>query len=160
MAMYNISASQGSQAVLQCHSQRMVWIQDRLKDRQRVVHWDLLRSTPHYAVERVLDMFSAGDQRIYNVYNQGRISLPGTAFKDGNFSLIIKSELYVLTGTKIIPLLESVTEQIHCGLFSDVVLSDRGIYSCNLHHHYCHLFESIKVQLNITKSGCFHILCT
>ncbi|MCI4390136.1 hypothetical protein PGIGA_G00119130 [Pangasianodon gigas] len=125
MAMYNISASQGSQAVLQCHSQRMVWTQDRLKDRQRVVHWDLLRSTPNYAVERVLDMFSAGDQRIYNAYNQGRISMPKTAFKDGNFSLIIKN----------------------------VAVSDRGIYSCNLHHHYCHLFESIKVQLNITKSA-------
>lgn len=92
MAMYNISASQGSQAVLQCYSQRMVWTQDRLKDRQRVVHWDLLRSTPHYSVERVMDMFSAGDQRVYNVYNQGRINMPTSAFKDGNFSLIIKSE--------------------------------------------------------------------
>ncbi|XP_067287993.1 matrix remodeling-associated protein 8a [Pseudorasbora parva] len=123
VAMYNISAPQGSQAMLQCHSQRMVWTQDRLKDRQRVVHWDLLRTGPDYAMERVLDMFSAGDQRIYNGYNQGRISMPKTAFKDGNFSLVIK----------------------------DVAMSDKGIYSCNLHHHYCHLYESIKVQLNVTK---------
>ncbi|KAI4894963.1 hypothetical protein NFI96_028719 [Prochilodus magdalenae] len=123
--MYNITAPQGSQAELQCHSQRMVWTQDRLKDRQRVVHWDLLRSTPDYAMERVLDMFSAGDQRIYNAYNQGRISMPKTAFKDGNFSLVIKN----------------------------VAMTDRGIYSCNLHHHYCHLYESIKVQLNVTKSA-------
>lgn len=35
----------------------------------------------------------------------------------------------------------------------DVVMSDKGMYSCNLHHHYCHLYESIKVQLNVTKSG-------
>uniref|UniRef100_A0A8C1A274 Matrix remodeling-associated protein 8 n=1 Tax=Cyprinus carpio carpio TaxID=630221 RepID=A0A8C1A274_CYPCA len=125
VAMYNISASQGSQAVLQCHSQRMVWTQDRLKDRQRVAHWDLLRSGPDHAMERVIDMFSAGDQRIYNGYNQGRIYMPKTAFKDGNFSLVIK----------------------------DVAMSDKGIYSCNLHHHYCHLYESIKVQLNVTKSA-------
>ncbi|XP_056100471.1 matrix remodeling-associated protein 8a [Rhinichthys klamathensis goyatoka] len=125
VAMYNISAPQGSQAILQCHSQRMVWTQDRLKDRQRVVHWDLLRSGPDHAMERVLDMFSAGDQRIYNGYNQGRINMPKTAFKDGNFSLVIK----------------------------DVAMSDKGIYSCNLHHHYCHLYESIKVQLNVTKSA-------
>lgn len=93
VAMYNISAFQGSQAVLQCHSQRMVWTQDRLKDRQRVVHWDLLRSGPDHAMERVIDMFSAGDQRIYNGYNQGRINMPKTAFKDGNFSLVIKGEI-------------------------------------------------------------------
>ncbi|KAG9260480.1 matrix remodeling-associated protein 8-like [Astyanax mexicanus] len=125
VAMYNISAPQGSQAVLQCHSQRMVWTQDRLNDRQRVVHWDLFRSAPDYTMERVLDMFSAGDQRIYNANNQGRISMAQTAFKDGNFSLVIK----------------------------DVTTNDRGIYSCNLHHHYCHLYESIKVQLNVTKSA-------
>lgn len=125
VAMYNISAPQGSQAILQCHSQRMVWTQDRLKDRQRVVHWDLLRSGPDHAMERVVDMFSAGDQRIYNGYNIGRISMSKTAFKDGNFSMVIK----------------------------DVVMSDKGIYSCNLHHHYCHLYESIKIQLNVTKSA-------
>lgn len=71
----------------------MVWTQDRLKDRQRVVHWDLLRSGPDYAMERLLDMFSAGDQRIYNGYNQGRMNMPKTAFKDGNFSLVIKGEI-------------------------------------------------------------------
>uniref|UniRef100_A0A8C0Y8T0 Matrix remodeling-associated protein 8 n=1 Tax=Cyprinus carpio carpio TaxID=630221 RepID=A0A8C0Y8T0_CYPCA len=125
VATYNISAPQGSQAELQCHSQRMVWTQDRLKDRQRVVHWDLLRSGPDHAMERVIDMFSAGDQRIYNGYNQGRINMSKTAFKDGNFSLVIK----------------------------DVAMSDKGIYSCNLHHHYCHLYESIKVQLNVTRSA-------
>ncbi|KAI1890692.1 hypothetical protein AGOR_G00156260 [Albula goreensis] len=121
---YNITAPTGSEAILQCHSQRMVWTQDRLKDRQRVVHWDLFRSGPDYTMERVLDMFSAGDQRIYNNYNKGRITMPKTAFNDGNFSLVIK----------------------------DVSMSDRGLYSCNLHHHYCHLYETIKVQLNVTKS--------
>ncbi|KAE8298770.1 Matrix remodeling-associated protein 8 Plasma membrane protein 1B3 Precursor [Larimichthys crocea] len=64
------------------------------------------------------------DRRIYNSYNQGRVGLSPTAFKDGNFSLVIK----------------------------DVTMNDRGLYSCNLHHHYCHLYETVRVQLNITKS--------
>uniref|UniRef100_A0A8C2D5R2 Matrix remodeling-associated protein 8 n=1 Tax=Cyprinus carpio TaxID=7962 RepID=A0A8C2D5R2_CYPCA len=72
VATYNISAPQGSQAELQCHSQRMVWTQDRLKDRQRVVHWDLLRSSPDHAMERVIDMFSA--------FHIATITIPVTAF--------------------------------------------------------------------------------
>lgn len=102
----------------------MVWTRDRVRDRQRVVHWDLFRDHPDYAMERVLDMFSAGDQRIYNSYNVGRVGLSPTAFKDGNFSLVIK----------------------------DVTMNDRGLYSCNLHHLYCHLYEMVRIQLNVTKS--------
>ncbi|KAG7238329.1 hypothetical protein INR49_031041 [Caranx melampygus] len=124
VAGYNVSAPAGSKVVLQCVSGRMVWTRDRVKDRQRVVHWDLYRAHPDYAMERVVDMFSAGDQRIYNSYNQGRVGITPTAFKDGNFSLVIK----------------------------DVTMNDRGLYSCNLHHLYCHLYETVRVQLNVTKS--------
>ncbi|TMS19160.1 Matrix remodeling-associated protein 8 [Larimichthys crocea] len=124
VAGYNVSAPAGSSVVLQCVSGRMVWTRDRVRDRQRVVHWDMYRPRPEDTRERVLDMFSAGDQRIYNSYNQGRVGLSPTAFKDGNFSLVIK----------------------------DVTMNDRGLYSCNLHHHYCHLYETVRVQLNITKS--------
>lgn len=90
VAGYNVSAPAGSTLVLQCVSGRMVWTRDTVRDRQRVVHWDLFRDHPDYAMERVLDMFSAGDQRIYNSYNVGRVGLSPTAFKDGNFSLVIK----------------------------------------------------------------------
>ncbi|XP_023153173.2 matrix remodeling-associated protein 8-like isoform X2 [Amphiprion ocellaris] len=124
VAGYNMSAPAGSRMVLQCMSGRMVWTRDRVRDRQRVVHWDMYRSDPDYAMERVVDMFSAGEQRIYNSYNLARVSLSKTAFKDGNFSLVIK----------------------------DVTMNDRGLYSCNLHHLYCHLYETVRVQLNITKS--------
>ncbi|XP_018541344.1 matrix remodeling-associated protein 8 [Lates calcarifer] len=124
VAGYNVSAPAGSRVVLQCVSGRMVWTRDRVRDRQRVVHWDLFRAHPDYAMERVVDMFSAGDQRIYNSYNLGRVGITPTAFRDGNFSLVIK----------------------------DVTMNDRGLYSCNLHHLYCHLYETIRVQLNITKS--------
>ncbi|XP_014022443.1 matrix remodeling-associated protein 8 isoform X2 [Salmo salar] len=123
VAGYNVSAPTGSRVVLQCVSGRMVWTRDSLKDRQRVVHWDLYRPGPDYAMERVADMFSAGDQRIYNGHNQGRVSLSQSAFNDGNFSLVIR----------------------------DIAISDRGLYSCNLHHHYCHLYETIRIQVNVTK---------
>ncbi|XP_059183513.1 matrix remodeling-associated protein 8-like [Centropristis striata] len=124
VAGYNVSAPAGTKVVLQCVSGRMVWTRDRVRDRQRVVHWDMYRPRPDYARERVLDMFSAGDQRIYNSYNQGRVGLSPRAFRDGNFSLVIK----------------------------DVTMNDRGLYSCNLHHLYCHRSETISVQLNVTKS--------
>lgn len=124
VAGYNVSALAGSRVVLQCMSGRMVWTRDEVKDRQRVVHWDMYRAYPDYAMERVLDMFSAGDQRVYNSYNMGRVTLSPTAFRDGNFSLVIK----------------------------DVTMNDRGLYSCNLHHLYCHLYEMVRVQLNVTKS--------
>ncbi|XP_062449724.1 matrix remodeling-associated protein 8 isoform X3 [Rhea pennata] len=126
VSVLNISATLGSQAVLPCKSYRMVWTQDRLNDRQRVVHWDVYSN--YYGgnkVERLCDMYSAGDQRVYSSYNQGRIFMPQNAFTDGNFSLVIK----------------------------DVVESDEGTYSCNLHHHYCHLYETVKIQLDITKKA-------
>ncbi|XP_063799094.1 matrix remodeling-associated protein 8 [Pseudophryne corroboree] len=124
VSVSNISAPIGSQAHLICQSYRMVWTQDNLLDRQRVAHWDLYSSHGVYRGERLLDKFSAGDQRIYNGYNQGRILVSQSAFQDGNFSLVIKG----------------------------VLASDQGLYSCNLHHHYCHLDETVKVQLNTTKS--------
>lgn len=39
-------------------------------------------------------------------------------------------------------------------------MNDRGLYSCNLHHHYCHLYEVVRVQLNVTKSRTYRIVCT
>lgn len=35
----------------------------------------------------------------------------------------------------------------------DLAESDKGIYSCNLHHHYCHLYKTVKIQLDVTKKG-------
>uniref|UniRef100_A0A3Q0RWG0 Matrix remodeling-associated protein 8 n=1 Tax=Amphilophus citrinellus TaxID=61819 RepID=A0A3Q0RWG0_AMPCI len=121
----NITLPAGSKAVLPCHSPRMVWTRDRLKDRQRVVHWDLTPSSPGYAVVRVLDMSPGAKQRVYNGFNKGRISIPDSAFSDGNFSLII----------------------------NNVIATDKGVYTCNLHHHYCQIHQSIQIQLNVTKSA-------
>ncbi|XP_032904105.1 matrix remodeling-associated protein 8 isoform X3 [Amblyraja radiata] len=122
LAYQNVSAPAGSEVVLQCYSQRMVWTQDRLIDRQRVAHWD---SFSDHKFNRILDMFSGDEQRLYNPYDQGRIMMSPSAFFNGNFSLVIK----------------------------DVRATDRGIYSCHLHHHYCHLYETVNIQLNITKAA-------
>ncbi|XP_053308437.1 matrix remodeling-associated protein 8 [Spea bombifrons] len=124
VSVSNITAYTGSQAQLLCQSYQMVWTQDNLLDRQRVLHWDLYSSQGVYRGERLLDMFSAGEFRFYSGYNQRRMHVSETAFKDGNFSLVIKG----------------------------VSMSDQGLYSCNLHHHYCHLDENAKILLNITKS--------
>ncbi|KAM8755262.1 matrix remodeling-associated protein 8-like [Acanthopagrus schlegelii] len=121
----NITLPAGSKAVLPCHSPRMVWTRDGLKDRQRVVHWDLFRNSPEYSVERILDMSPGARQRVYNGFNKGRVSIPESAFNDGNFSLVINS----------------------------VVSTDKGVYTCNLHHHYCQIHQSIQIQLNVTKSA-------
>uniref|UniRef100_A0A8C2E6W6 Matrix remodeling-associated protein 8 n=1 Tax=Cyprinus carpio TaxID=7962 RepID=A0A8C2E6W6_CYPCA len=120
----NITVPAGTDVLLPCHNQRMVWRQDRLRDRQRVVHWDLIRNQPDYSVERILDMFSGGRERLYNDYNRGRITISKDAFSDGNFSLVI----------------------------NNVDMNDKGIYTCNLHHHYCKVHQSIQIQLNVTKS--------
>ncbi|XP_072305169.1 matrix remodeling-associated protein 8b [Eucyclogobius newberryi] len=121
----NITLPAGSRAVLPCRSSRMVWTRDRLKDRQRVVHWDVVRSSPEYSVERVMDMSPGARQRVYNSFNKGRVSIPESAFNDGNFSLII----------------------------NNVVATDKGVYTCNLHHHYCQVHQNIQIQLNVTKSA-------
>ncbi|EHB00412.1 Matrix-remodeling-associated protein 8 [Heterocephalus glaber] len=115
-----VTGEAGSQAVLRCQSPRMVWTQDRLHDRQRVVHWDL-GGRPGPA-RRLVDMYSAGEVRVYEPRDRGRLVLSPSAFQDGNFSLLIRA----------------------------VEDRDAGLYPCNLHHHYCHLYESLAVRLEVT----------
>uniref|UniRef100_F7EBC8 Matrix remodeling-associated protein 8 n=1 Tax=Ornithorhynchus anatinus TaxID=9258 RepID=F7EBC8_ORNAN len=135
VSVSNVSGRAGAQAVLPCYSVRMVWTQDRLQDRQRVLHWDLeadpdpdpnpdprARPRPRPAPERLCDLYSTGDLRVYRDFNNDRIRLSPTAFAEGNFSLLIQ----------------------------DVDTRDQGVYSCNLHHHYCHLYVTVKVRLDVT----------
>ncbi|XP_027831605.1 matrix remodeling-associated protein 8 isoform X2 [Ovis aries] len=117
-----VSWAAGARAVLRCQSPRMVWTQDRLHDRQRVVHWDLSGGQAGGPARRLVDMYSAGEQRVYEPRDRGRLLLPPSAFHDGNFSLFIRA----------------------------VEETDDGLYTCNLHHHYCHLYESLAVRLKVT----------
>nr|XP_037841144.1 matrix remodeling-associated protein 8 isoform X3 [Chlorocebus sabaeus] len=116
-----VSWAAGARAVLRCQSPRMVWTQDRLHDRQRVLHWDL-RGPGGGPARRLLDLYSAGEQRVYEARDRGRLELSASAFDDGNFSLLIRA----------------------------VEETDAGLYTCNLHHHYCHLYESLAVRLEVT----------
>lgn len=84
-----VSWAAGARAVLMCQSPRMVWTQDRLHDRQRVVHWDVAGG-PERPARRLVDMFSAGEQRVYEPGDRGRLLLAPSAFLDGNFSLLIR----------------------------------------------------------------------
>lgn len=102
----------------------MVWTQDRLHDRQRVVHWDLSGGPAGGAARRLVDMYSAGEQRVYEPRDRGRLLLSPSAFHDGNFSLLIRA----------------------------VEETDEGLYTCNLHHHYCHLYETLAIRLEVTDS--------
>lgn len=86
-----MSWAAGTQAVLRCQSPRMVWTQDRLHDRQRVVHWDL-SGGPGGPARRLVDMYSAGEQRVYEPRDRGRLLLSPSAFQDGNFSLLIRGK--------------------------------------------------------------------
>uniref|UniRef100_A0A8C0KBR2 Matrix remodeling-associated protein 8 n=1 Tax=Canis lupus dingo TaxID=286419 RepID=A0A8C0KBR2_CANLU len=119
-----VSWAAGALAVLRCQSPRMVWTQDRLHDRQRVVHWDLSGSPAGGPARRLVDMYSAGEQRVYGPRDHGRLLLPPSAFHDGNFSLLIRAVEY----------------------------ADEGLYTCNLHHHYCHLYETLAVRLEVTDN--------
>lgn len=76
--------------MLRCQSPRMVWTQDRLHDRQRVVHWDLSGGPAGGPARRLVDMYSAGEQRVYEPRDRGRLLLSPSAFHDGNFSLLIR----------------------------------------------------------------------
>ncbi|XP_040843697.1 matrix remodeling-associated protein 8-like [Ochotona curzoniae] len=115
-----VSWTAGARAVLRCQSPRMVWTQDRLHDRQRVLHWDVAGGAGGPA-RRLVDMYSAGEQRVYESRDRGRLLLSPSAFHDGNFSLLIRA----------------------------VEDADAGLYTCNLHHHYCHLYESQAVRLEV-----------
>ncbi|XP_069320810.1 matrix remodeling-associated protein 8 isoform X4 [Eulemur rufifrons] len=37
-------------------------------------------------------------------------------------------------------------------LYAAVEETDEGLYTCNLHHHYCHLYESLALRLEVTDS--------
>lgn len=142
--------------MLHCQSPRMVWTQDRLHDRQRVVHWDLSGGQAGGRARRLVDMYSAGKQRVYEPRDRGRLLLPSSAFKDGNFSLFIRGTGLgtaaggggpgALAGPRSL-WLGSPRSIPRCVAVEE---TDEGLYTCNLHHHYCHFYETLAVRLEVT----------
>lgn len=120
----------GTQAVLNCQSPRMVWTQDRLHDRQRVIHWDL-SGVPGSQGRRLVDMYSAGEQRVYEPRDNGRLLLSPSAFQDGNFSLLIRGTLWNPGGAETSAEIETLAGGGHIpltrrGLCKGGVLEGRG----------------------------------
>lgn len=152
-----VSWAAGAQATLRCQSPRMVWTQDRLHDRQRVVHWDLSGGPAGGPTRRLVDMYSAGEQRVYETRDRGRLLLPPSAFHDGNFSLLIRGTApWIRAGAQG---LRGARHSGRCGAHASfspgcvaVEETDEGLYTCNLHHHYCHLYESLAVRLEVTDN--------
>lgn len=150
-----VSWAAGARAVLRCQSPRMVWTQDRLHDRQRVVHWDLSGGPAGGSARRLVDMYSAGEQRVYEPRDSGRLLLTPTAFQDGNFSLLIRGTARGTergrgcggAGGGAGEAAELIAGFPRCVAVED---TDEGLYTCNLHHHYCHLYESLAVRLEVT----------
>lgn len=125
-----VSWAAGTQAVLRCQSPRMVWTQDRLHDRQRVVHWDL-SGVPGRQGRRLVDMYSAGEQRVYEPRDHGRLLLSPSAFHDGNFSLLIRGTLWNRGGAATLARLETLAGGGHIplmrrGLWKGGNLEGRG----------------------------------
>lgn len=167
-----MSWAAGARAVLRCQSPRMVWTQDRLHDRQRVVHWDL--SGPFGPARRLVDMYSAGEQRVYEPRDRGRLLLSPSAFQDGNFSLLIRgtglppggsswrgsrrgvpgggagsSRRGSRRGARAGAGGRSRRVSARCTAVEE---TDEGLYTCSLHHHYCHLYENLAIRLQVTDN--------
>lgn len=150
-----VSWAAGALAVLRCQSPRMVWTQDRLHDRQRVVHWDLSGRPGGGPTRRLVDMYSAGEQRVYEPRDRGRLLLPLSAFHDGNFSLLIRGKGLGTAAGMRGPCGARAGCALHRWAFCRVVAveeADAGLYTCNLHHHYCHLYETLAVRLEVTDN--------
>ncbi|KAF5919367.1 hypothetical protein HPG69_006119 [Diceros bicornis minor] len=153
-----VSWAAGARAMLRCQSPRMVWTQDRLHDRQRVIHWDLSDGPAGGSPRRLVDMYSAGEQRVYETRDRDRLLLPPSAFHDGNFSLLIRgtgprSRRGRLggSGARGARAAAELTAGFSPGCVA-VEETDEGLYTCNLHHHYCHLYESLAVRLEVTDN--------
>lgn len=100
--------------VLPCINRRPLWRGGLQEDQQQVVHWDFQGpGVRHDQAERLLDLYASGEKREYGPMYLSKMHISDDAFNRGDFSLTI----------------------------NDIQLSDKGLYSCHLHHHYCSLHE-------------------
>uniref|UniRef100_A0A8B9XFD0 Matrix remodeling-associated protein 8 n=1 Tax=Bos mutus grunniens TaxID=30521 RepID=A0A8B9XFD0_BOSMU len=119
-----LAVERGAPALLTCVNRAHVWTDRHLEEAQQVVHWDRQPpGVPHDRADRLLDLYASGERRAYGPpFLRDRVAVEADAFARGDFSLLI----------------------------DPVEPADEGTYSCNLHHHYCHLYESLAVSLEVT----------
>lgn len=105
----------GSTVVLPCMNRRALWTEGSQEDQQQVVHWDWQPpGVRPDAAERLVDLYASGEKRKYGPhFMQEKMNITADAFSRGDFSLSI----------------------------SDLQPSEKGLYVCHLHHHYCGLHE-------------------
>lgn len=105
---------EGSSVVLPCINRRPLWRGGLQEDKQQVVHWDFQGpGVRRDQADRLLDLYASGEKREYGPLYLSKMDMSDDAFRVGDFSLTI----------------------------NDIQLSDKGLYSCHLHHHYCGLHE-------------------
>lgn len=105
----------GSTVVLPCVNRRPLWTEGSQEDQQQVVHWDWQPPGVRLdGAERLVDLYASGEERKYGPhFLREKMNITADAFSRGDFSLRI----------------------------SDLQPSEKGIYVCHLHHHYCGLHE-------------------
>uniref|UniRef100_A0A8C2D5Z2 Matrix remodeling-associated protein 8 n=1 Tax=Cyprinus carpio TaxID=7962 RepID=A0A8C2D5Z2_CYPCA len=150
----------------------MVWTQDRLKDRQRVVHWDLLRSSPDHAMERVIDMFSA-----FHIATMYKSCHRGGTFSKGTYTVSRKERRFwdgqkavfvvLVGGTVALPCVnrrpiwtegnsqEDQQQVVHWDRQPPGVRHDRAdrlidLYASGERRHYGPLFVQQKMNISAT----------
>lgn len=113
----------GSSVALPCVNRRPLWREGLQEDQQQVAHWDFQAPgvRPDQA-DRLVDLYASGERRDYGPrFAQNKMNVAEDAFTLGDFSLSI----------------------------SDLKPVDKGLYSCNLHHHYCGLQERRIFRLTV-----------
>lgn len=105
---------EGSSVVLPCINRRPLWRGGLQEDKQQVVHWDFQGpGVRRDQADRLLDLYASGEKREYGPLYLSKMHISDSAFNLGDFSLTI----------------------------NNIQPSDKGLYSCHLHHHYCGLHE-------------------
>lgn len=106
----------GKSVVLPCVNRRQLWTESqRDEGQQQVVHWDWQApGVTRDRADRLVDMYASGEKRQYGpLFLRNKMNISTDAFSIGDFSLSVHN----------------------------IQPSDKGLYSCHLHHHYCGLHE-------------------
>lgn len=119
---------EGKSVVLPCVNRRPLWTDGyRDEGQQQVVHWDWQApGVTRDRADRLVDVYASGENRQYGpLFLRNKMNISSDAFDLGDFSLSVRN----------------------------IQPSDKGLYSCHLHHHYCGLHERRIFRVIVDSSG-------